>query len=111
MLKYGWNRTSSQGPQDQLNTSSCHPPPQPNTTIVEPLFDSTDHPACHGSMQASLTAWESMLLTYPNRNFISQLLGVIQHNTHLGYSGPLHNSSRYACVKNLPMDTTSISHI
>ncbi|CDW97143.1 hypothetical protein [Sporisorium scitamineum] len=87
------------------------PPSRPNTTIVEPLFDPADQPACHSLMQALLATWESLLSTYPDCHFVSQLLGAIHHGICLGYSGPLHDSSQYTHVKNLPMDATSVGHI
>ncbi|SPO22535.1 uncharacterized protein UTRI_01213 [Ustilago trichophora] len=90
---------------------SYRPPARPNTTMVEPIFSPSSQPARHGSIQASVDAWQVALADYPDRAFVDQLLGAIRHGILIGYSGPLRHSSRFGTVKNLPMDAVGAAHV
>ncbi|SOV07202.1 uncharacterized protein UDID_18744 [Ustilago sp. UG-2017a] len=67
-----------------------------------------DNPRCE---QAASGYWTKALLNYPDRPFVNQLLGAIDHGVHLGYSGPLRSHSRFRRIKNLPMDDRGNTHI
>ncbi|SOV04714.1 uncharacterized protein UDID_17171 [Ustilago sp. UG-2017a] len=90
---------------------TLHPPARPNTTVAAPLFHANGLSARYGTMQATAVNWSIALLTYPDRSFVDQLLGAIEHGIHLGYSGPLRSHGRFQAVKNLPMDAKGKSHI
>ncbi|SPC61266.1 uncharacterized protein UHOD_11259 [Ustilago sp. UG-2017b] len=92
--------------------------PQPHTA-AHPSSSVLPHPSlelrlpdvAQQLLQAASGYWTKALLNYPDRPFVNQLLGAIDHGVHLGYSGPLRSHSRFRRIKNLPMDDRGNTHI
>ena len=86
------------------------PHKRPNTDINFPVFDPSDVTAAPSPLQAEV--WEALLRDYPDRRFVSNIVGIIKHGAKLGYSGDLREAGRpSAGVRNLPMDGDSLDHV
>ncbi|SYW76094.1 uncharacterized protein UBRO2_01165 [Ustilago bromivora] len=84
------------------------PPAHPNTACELPIFDCSNTPATVGSLK--LKHWAPFLGLYPEQDFANQLRGALRHGALLGYSGPLHHTTRLE-GSNLPMDPDDKLHL
>lgn len=56
--------------------------------------------------------WEILLQNYPDRAYVDNIIGMINHGAKLGYNGPLRETGRpSASTSNLPMTTDEVTFV
>jgi len=67
-------------------------PARPNTTAHYPLYDSSDLPAVSSPLRADI--WRLLLSNYPDRQYVDNIIGMINHGAKLGYIGKMRYLGR-----------------